>query len=201
MNSNRLIYAAFAALILCSCDGGRVEEPEKKSSNFSYVDIEYETYASSRVEEIVRENDPIIFNNSSSIEQSYSFDPSKNIYERSTFYSSDTRAFEFVDDGQKVKIPIGMSEEGVLSYDDGTRWNYASGDQRLRPDLDNEIKIDIPANHRLVLTSSFVLRGFATKYKLRLIGVEFGEEIVIEGLWSGSFVSDYDLDYSIEPLP
>lgn len=204
MKTINLSVFVIATLFVCSCERvtGKSSEKERNvSETFSFSGIEYVADKSGAVDDIIKTYAPIVINNNSDIEQSYMFTPQDNVYESSTFWSGDERAFLFVDDEQKVKIPVAMSDDGIFSYDEGIRWVYSSEEQKLRPDSnDSGHEITIPPHHRLELTSSFTMRSISTRYKLRLQGVEFGEEVIVEGSWSGLLFVDYDLDHTIEPL-
>ncbi len=193
-----------AILVFLSCSQNVIDDLSEKeqdsvSTNFSFVDIEYIINEGiSYTAEIIKRQYPVTINNNSNTTQIYVFDPQKNIFEVSTFSSSDTRAFSFVDDQQKVKVPITMSDDGTLTYDKGERWTYSGTTQKLRPLINERREIAIKPNHKLLLTASFKLRDVVTDYRLYLKGVEFGEELVIEGVWGGGFFIDYELNYTME---
>jgi hypothetical protein len=198
------IYIVFIA-ILSSCGQNTIINPTEKeqkvvSDNYSFVDIEYIVNEFCHSKNIIRKYDPITINNNTSSTQIYNFYPQKNIFEVSAFWSSDSRAFSFVDDQQNIKVPIELSKSGDLIYDNGTRWIYSANEQKMRPEIGSYESISIKPNHKLILASSFHLKELTTSYKLHLKGVEFNEEITIDGQWSGVFFLDYEIDYRIEPI-
>lgn len=170
------------------------------STNFSFDRIEYTLESGGEMEESVKTNDPITINNNTSVEQEYVFNPRDHAYDKVTFSCGDSRAFEFTGDEQKVKVPVSISEDGTFQYDDGARWFYLEGDQQVKPELGSETTLSIPPHHSLVVNSSFTCIAIPADYKLYLRGNEFGEELIIDGSWSGSFVTDYDLKYKITPI-
>lgn len=210
MSMIRCFYICLVALlVLSSCGrddisgfGEEEPEPEFISTNFSFVDLEYVFIdnKTSYIKEITKKNYPIVINNNSDVVQSYIFHPQNNIYEISTFWSGDTRAFSFVDDQQKVKIPLNISENGNIEYDNGTRWIYSKIGQKLRPNIDSYRIIAIKPNHKLVLTSSFKLREVVTNYRLHLKGVEYNEDVFIDGRWGGAIFLDYDIEYTVDSI-
>jgi hypothetical protein len=206
-----LRYLYFLLLfILLSCNQGLIidqdpiidpenENQEMKSTNFFFSGIEYVVNDKRSVKDIVKEQPSIILNNNTSETQTYIFNPKKNIFEVMTFWSADTRAHSFVDSQQRVKVPINISDKGVITYDDGTKWSY-SARQKIEPSIESCDTITIKPNHKLTLIASFHLREIETSYNLHLKGSEFGEEINIGGKWAGLFVLDYNIDYKIDSL-
>ncbi|MDR0394387.1 MAG: hypothetical protein LBH77_04430 [Tannerella sp.] len=202
MNKFFIIYT-ITIFALLSCNKNDIsssikEEQDIISTNYSFVNIEFIINEYYEEKDVIKQNSPITIYNNSGITQTYTFYPQKNISEVSTFYSSDTRAFSFIDGQQYIKIPVTMFEDGTLIYDDGIRWAYTK-EQKLRPILDSYNTITIKPNHILKLTASFHLKVINTEYKLHLIGVEFGEKTAVNGLWSGVFLQSYEIDYTVEP--
>lgn len=198
-------YYLIALIILSSCHQETFdlieEEPEaKKSNSFSFVDIEYTVNRASYTKDIIKELYPITITNNTGITQTYTFNPQKNISEKSTFSSRDTRAFSFVNDQQKIKVPITMSNDSVFTYDSGTRWTYSENTSKLEPNVNAQNVITIEPNQKMTLIATFSLREIVTGYRLHLKGNEFGEEVYINGEWSGVYFLDYNIDCTVEPI-
>jgi hypothetical protein len=200
---NRYILAAIAYLALVSCETAElptVEEPEKVSVTFVFVDIEDLSGKESSMEYVVEKLAPFTFYNKGPIEQTYTYDSKGHSLEWSKFRSDDPRAFDFAEAPSTVKIPSRISETGIVFCEGVARWSYASDEQRLSPIKGAVSTSPVPSYYKIETTATFRYKRMQAPYRLRLRGVEFGEEIEVDGMWSGLLLHDLEIAQSLDPI-
>jgi hypothetical protein len=193
------ILATVAAFALASCEVAEIPL-EEGSETFAFVDIEYLSGKESRVEYVVEKVAPFTFYNKGHIEQTYSYDTKSHSREWSKFRSDDPRAFDFTQAPPTVKTPDLISETGIVFCDAGERWSYASDEQRLSPIKGAVSTSPVPPNYKVQTTATFRYMRMEAPYRLRLKGVELGEEIEVEGVWSGLVLYDWEIAQSLDPI-
>lgn len=195
-----VLVAAAAAVWSCEKSPSVPNEPDEPQ-NYSFDRIEYTLGDGERMEESVTPTPPVTISNNTSSEQTYVREPLENAYDRVTFSRDHGQEFEFADEEQTVKIPTYILPDGAFQYDVGKKWLYREGDQELKPEYDVTDTYPIPPNHALTITTSIRRRSIAAHYKLYLTGDRYGDQRVIEGSWSGSFVVGCDLDCEMNEIP
>lgn len=200
----KYICLQLISILLISCNSyldDKDEDRLQRSTSFSYTKIEFIFDENTSMKDVVKDYPTLIINNNSDINQSFIDDPQKLFFEKSNFWSSDSRAFSYVDDQKYIKTPIGISLNRKFVYDEGKQWMYSNLEQKRRPIIDNPFPtIEIKPKHRLQVYPRFKFKEIATTYRLYLKGIERGEDLIIQGQWSGVIFLDYDADYTIEPL-
>lgn len=184
---NILIVLAIA-MLLAGCEaGGGTKGEEEVVKNFVITDIEYLLDDDSGMEDVVVQFDPLTFTNNTSTEQMYIFSSDDHFSDRSHFRSSDTLAFSFMDDVQKVKVPV-MIGDGSIICDDGTRWSYVEGEQTQKSLIGIVREIPVKPGHTMEVSVSLTVREMTAKYRLKAEEVISGEIIEVEGDWSGALL-------------
>lgn len=209
-----LFWAAIAAVLaLASCEK-EIDEPtdelQKVSENFTFKSIEFLFDENSEMKFETQKFPASTIRNDWFFEMRICYDPRRLPPNRITFGSSDKRAFKLVDEEVRVEVPWRISETGIELSDNQWYdswyiwygWYYAKGEQ-LREQLSSwsESDIVVPPRHSITLSTSYRFRTLSTRYRLHLKGVEEGEEITVDGLWTGRFLDAIlQNDVHIEPL-
>lgn len=199
----KYIYLQTIAFILCSCQPQSIEnnkEEIKNSTTFSYVKIEYIFDKNTQVEETRKKYPIVIINNNTESKQTYTDNPQKYFFEKSNFWSSDTRAFSYIENQQLVKTPTGKSADGSFVYKEEVQWLYSKQEQKRIPNTELSKTIYIKPKHRLSIIPRVTSKVIVTTYKIYFIGKEEGEILTITGRWSGVMFVDYNADYIEEPI-
>lgn len=199
----KYIYLQTIIFLLCSCQHEIIdknEESVKHSTTFSYVKIEYLFDYNTQFKETTMEYPTITINNNTKIKQAYIDTPQKHFFEKSNFWSSDTRAFSNIEDQLLVKTPTDKASESSFTYNEETQWLYSKQEQKRRPIAEFSKTIYIKPKHRLSIIPCVTFKEIMTTYKIYFIGNEEGETLTITGQWSGVMFISYNADYIEEPI-
>lgn len=200
----RYILSIAATLALGACSeptGGEFppkDDPPKMSENFMFAGIEYPFDGESTGEYIIKKGPPFTFNNNSPVEQVYRYESVNHTFNSSEFRSDDKRAFQLVGAAPQVEVPRHIYDAGIEVG--SWEWPYTEGEQRREPSTWSVSDIRIPPRNTMTLNVTYRYKSLGARYRLHLMGVEQGEEITVEGLWSGLFLEHIDTGVKMEPL-
>ena len=196
----KFIYLFMILFLICSCQPDIIDSEKElqNSTIFSYVRVEYVFDKNTYVKNRIKKYPEIVIENNTTMDQTFIDDPRNIFKESSNFWSSDARAFCYIDSLIFVKTPIDEMKDGFVY--DGVKWIY-SKDEQKRESLVGSFKIlQIKPGHKLIIYPCVTLKEIFTTYKLFLKGVERGEELVVSGHWSGTKFLDYSADYIEVPF-
>ena len=197
MIMKKTILSTMAVIVFASCE--TIENPETISETFAFAGIEYLEERIS-VEYVVENIEPVTFYNKSGIEQEYIYDSHNYTREWLLFQSDDPRAFDLSEEGLKVRVPSEASETGTIFYEAGASWDYMPGVQQWESFGGSATTFVVKPYNKIVSFASFRYKKIEVPYRLWLQGTKSGKEIAIEGLWTGEFLYDWELEHTIEEL-
>lgn len=197
-----VILIFFLCLISCNSESGLLDIPEEKPSSqtYSFEKIEYFYSNNSEITLNRKILPPIIYKNTSSVEQTYLFDATKNMYESSVFESTDTRAFSLPSISHFIKTPTYLTEKDQIIIEDEARWSYTNQEQKQRSSSDIKEKIIIASSKRMILNPTLITKSLSLSYILTLKGNEQGEILEIRGRWISTLLIDNNLDIKFEDI-
>lgn len=187
-----LLLIAFAFL---SCDSDS-NERENIVETYTFKKIEY--YATKNSVEFSSVDLPAItYNNNSSLEQKWSYNPLGGQSDKSQFVSNDAEAFKV--GNIDVFTPLYIDEDYVISLD-SRKWKYSNNIEKQDPNLNLLEDIAVPANKKLTLNCKLFLRKYTVNYKLYLKGYKTEQEKIIEGKWIGTYYDSSEITTSYSNL-
>ena len=131
---------------------------------------------------------------------SANLNPSQGFMESSEFKSDKNEVLNIQEsDLSKIRIPVYISQNKEITLGE-KKWAYHINTSQLPTKQDFKTVIPVPAYHEMNSTVDLKVQEYSTAYTAILIGQKSGKEVVVNGIWKGTSLVDFNVKTTIKKI-
>ena len=180
------ILLLFSVIILsCNTEKGTFEDLQNNPQlEYSFVKIEFLNSDQSEKSEQYGSNSIIKYSNGTSITQTYTYDPSNELYETSQFSGIDSSVINHIINSPVIAVPVNIDN---IVYLGEAKWPISNNTEKQVSNLNLEKSFSIGPNTKMALEIRLCYRKVSTNIRLTLIDNKEKKEHVFDGKWVGVY--------------